>query len=99
MTNPNDYMSHPVEYDGGDSDYQIHCPTCGFEYVHFGAPQVLDSHDNYDAVPDQWVRGDVIEVPMNCENGHQWRLQIGFHKGYTLVRSVIDPDITDEEAT
>ena len=91
-----DYMVHPVVYDGGKSDYQLHCPVCGHEYVHFGTPLELAGKDNYDAVPDEWVRGDVIEIPMNCEAGHQWRLQIGFHKGYTLVRSLRDPDVKQE---
>ena len=87
---------HPVVYDGGKSDYQLHCPVCGHEYVHFGTPLELAGKDNYDAVPDEWVRGDVIEIPMNCEAGHQWRLQIGFHKGYTLVRSLRDPDVKQD---
>lgn len=96
MANPIDYMLHPVEYDGGKSDYHLLCPVCGFEFVHFGAPQLLAGNDDYSAAPDKWVRGHVIEIPMNCESSHRWRLQLGFHKGYTLVRSVIDADLTAE---
>ena len=96
-SNPIDYMVHPAKYASGNaSDYQLHCPFCGYEFVHFGTPRELDGHDNYDAVPDEWVKGNVIEIPMNCELGHHWRLQIGFHKGYTMVRSVHDPDIKQE---
>ena len=96
MASPIDYMAHPVVYDGGESDYQLLCPVCGFEFVHPGTPRELAGNDSYSAVSDKWVRGDVAEIPMWCEAGHQWRLQIGFHKGYTLIRSVRDPDMKQE---
>lgn len=48
----------------------------------------LPGNDNYDAVPDGWVRGDVVAIPMWCEMGHTWTMQIGFHKGETFIRNV-----------
>lgn len=56
---------------------QLHCPICGYDYVHFNAP-THQTTDNYDA----WEgRGSAIRIPMYCEGGHRWTLRFGFHKG------------------
>lgn len=57
------------------------CPTCGFEYVHFGSPEEITC-DDYSA----WSgRGGCVRLPMWCENEHKWVLRIGFHKGYSVL--------------
>ena len=59
----------------------VKCPFCGFEYVHWGNPTVQDS-DKYTA----WSgRGSCLRIPMWCEDGHSWRLAVGFHKGNTVM--------------
>ncbi len=59
----------------------LHCPVCGDDYVHFGAPELKES-DNYTA----WRgRGNAVFIPMNCENGHNWTFRIGFHKGFSFM--------------
>jgi hypothetical protein len=59
----------------------MECPFCGFDYVHFSAPEHKES-DDYSA----WKgRGGAIRIPMWCEGGHAWDLRFGFHKGNTLL--------------
>jgi hypothetical protein len=64
--------------------YAIHCPRCGFDYTHTtDTPVTEDAKDNYEA---SWQgRGDLLRVPFLCENGHEFELCFGFHKGQTLV--------------
>ena len=75
------------EYNDGldDGDAKaIVCPICQFEYVHHQSKTVIvDGRDAYKASRN--VRGTVITIPMKCEHNHQFILQIGFHKGKTLV--------------
>lgn len=71
-----------------DEHEQFRCPVCDFEYVHWAEPLVIDSHDDYKARPG-FVRGNVLVVPMWCENGDEFALEIGFHKGGTFVRWVV----------
>ena len=68
---------------------QIVCPVCGYSFVHINDAENLAGNDNYDAVTDGWVRGDVIVIPMWCEMGCTWKMQIGFHKGETFIRNVL----------
>ncbi len=68
----------------GDDDLTILCPTCDFDYVHHKSETiVIDGEDAYKA--SKRVRGDVISVPMFCENGHEFQMNIGFHKGRTSI--------------
>lgn len=73
-----------------DSDGQILCPVCGFNYVHHQSKTVvIMGRDNYEA--SSAVRGDVIAVPMRCEDGHAFLFCFGFHKGMTFTWYVTDP--------
>jgi hypothetical protein len=59
------------------------CPLCGDTYVHFSPPTFVDGDDYRSG----WVRGEVISILMSCErHDHRWSLEIGFHKGGTLMR-------------
>ncbi len=72
----------------------IKCPQCGFEYVHFHAPTLIDGKDNYAA----WSgRGDLIVVPFWGECGHAWELCFGFHKGNTNGFVRLCPEEAEEE--
>lgn len=75
-TNPNEGA-----HSWGDPE-QVRCPACGYDYVHLGPPYLVDGQDNYKA----WAgRGDLIVIPMDCENGHAWECCFGFHKGGTFA--------------
>lgn len=46
---------------------------------HPGKPVVVAGNDEYAA---GWNgRGDLIVIPMACENGHGYEVCLGFHKG------------------
>ena len=62
--------------------FGITCRVCGLEYVHVMAVEKLEGNDNYEARPDM-VRGDVVRVQFECEDGHEFYLCFGFHKGLT----------------
>jgi len=65
-----------------DGELGVHCPVCGFDFVHFGTPSFHDGHDDGKA----WRgRGDAIKLPMWCENGHDWTFVVGGHKGHTSL--------------
>ena len=75
----------------------ICCPVCLGDYVHAtGIKDVygIDGNDSYES--GRGVRGDVIAVPMKCENGHNFELNIGFHKGntYLSVSIIGNPETT-----
>lgn len=54
------------------------CPECGFNYIHLKDPIKKDGKDDYKA----WRgRGDSIEIPMFCENDHEFTVVLGEHKG------------------
>ena len=73
-----------------DGEKLLHCPYCGYEYVHLGKPLTFSGGDNYDAkgVFGLDVRGDVQALLFEGECGHQWALAFGFHKGYTYFNLV-----------
>ena len=76
------------EVKGSFSNVQIQCPDCGSHEVHFKKPSYKDGNNNYESTEDSWVRGDVIEIPMYCEHGHEWIMQFGQHKGSLNVRNI-----------
>lgn len=60
---------------------KVNCPVCGWDYVHFRDPMIIES-DDYTA----WSgRGSAIRIPMYCEDGCKWELRIGFHKGNSYL--------------
>jgi hypothetical protein len=72
----------PIENYEYLGDQQVLCPICNFEYVHFEPPSYYNSQDRGYA----WSgRGDAIRIPCWCENGHQFWIVIGFHKGYSFI--------------
>lgn len=65
---------------------EIVCPVCGHDFIHFKSPYYLES-DNYEA----WEgRGDAIHIPMWCEDGHHFKVTLGFHKGHSFFKIVIE---------
>jgi hypothetical protein len=86
-----------TEADGGvdwENATQLKCPYCGFPYVHFEKPsiKVTDDYDAWDG------RGSAITVPMWCENGHEFTMGIGFHKGFSYVFFEQKPSEGEAEA-
>jgi hypothetical protein len=84
----NDLPELPISQDSaskyGKTAWKVNCPYCRGEedYVHFGKVREQQS-DDYTA----WEgRGDAIRIPMYCEDGHEWTLLFGFHKGFTFTR-------------
>lgn len=67
----------------------LECPVCGFNYTHtYGPIEVFKGNDNNDA--SQIVRGDVIAIPMRCEDGCKFVLCMGFHKGHHMIFGISD---------
>ncbi len=72
----------------GEWGSKLQCPVCGYDYVHFGAPEYRES-DGYSA----WSgRGAAIYIPMTCEGNHAWMLRIGFHKGQSFLDVILGED-------
>lgn len=64
------------------SSNKLLCPSCDFDYIHADKAQVVKGEDNYKA----WHgRGDLIVIDAWCENGHQFQICFGFHKGQTYA--------------
>jgi len=58
------------------------CPICKDDHIHFVGFPVKEDSDSYQA----WEgRGDVVKVPLFCENGHYFSLKLGFHKGNIFI--------------
>ena len=58
------------------------CPVCNGRYNHKTRIVKRSGHDNYQA----WKgRGNLIEIFMHGECGHNWSLSIGFHKGESFI--------------
>jgi hypothetical protein len=88
-----EFLSREHTWNPADSHgpvYGLVCPFCGFNYNHEGAPQVRHGRDHY--VTQLGVRGDVIVLPFECEQGHRWALCFGYHKGniYVFARTQTD---------
>ncbi len=69
----------------------IHCPYCGYDYVHITKPLTFSGNDRYEAAHAflMGVRGDVHAILFEGECGHSWALAFGSHKGqifYEIVR-------------
>lgn len=88
----NKYIHDLVKGSGGQDTHStllthdaasIVCPICIETYVqHDGIVQLIAGNDAYAAAPNM-VRGDVIAIPMRCEQGHKFLLCVGTHKGQT----------------
>lgn len=72
-----------MQPEGITPEIQINCPICNFNFVQFEEPELIYGKNDY--ATGKNVRGDVIKIPMKCENAHAWNLYFGFHKGETLV--------------
>jgi hypothetical protein len=58
---------------------QLACPTCEIQYGLMGDPERLSYKDGGAA---KWSGyGDLVVLPVRCDEGHEWELCIGFHKG------------------
>jgi hypothetical protein len=77
-------------------DKKIACPVCKHTFVHLGKVEEKNGNDNYES---GWGgRGDSVEVGMWCEQGHNWKMILGFHKGNTYVfNRVMETKTTDME--
>lgn len=64
---------------------QILCPICKFEYVHFCENGNALYKASDDSSAWRYGRGGALTIPMSCENGHEWDLVLGHHKGYSFV--------------
>lgn len=58
---------------------KIHCPVCDFNYVYFETPIVLSSSN--------------INIPMWCESGHKWFLQVKHYKGESFIACVSSKEV------
>jgi hypothetical protein len=58
--------------------------VCGYDYNHQDdPPRLVAGLDSYKA---GWGgRGDLLEIPFDCENGCKWFLCLGFHKGKMAI--------------
>ena len=66
-----------------DDNNFLHCPECGFNYVHIQQPVLIDGEDSY--ATGLGNRGDAITIKCTCEQGCEFLLLILFHKGNTRL--------------
>ncbi|MBA3474289.1 MAG: hypothetical protein H0T57_13865 [Rubrobacter sp.] len=73
----------------GPHTRRLLCPVCGSSYQHTGTPFDIPGQDAYEA---GWGgRGNLLVVPVWCEEGHEWEMCFGFHKGETFSFVRINP--------
>lgn len=74
-----------LDYNHNATYPMLRCPVegCGFEYVHVTEAPVRPVMEEYSGVLG--FRGDETSIPMECENGHTWRIVLAFHKGMTFL--------------
>jgi hypothetical protein len=76
-----------------DWNNPIKCPVCGYEFTHFESPKEFSS-DSYDA--PIWGklggRGNILIIPMWCEQDHLFIKAFGYHKGnsYEFTKEITD---------
>lgn len=63
----------------------IQCPVCGEACTHVLDIEDVDHIYAQDYESGRGVRGDVRIIPMECERGHTFELNLGFHKGLTIL--------------
>lgn len=63
------------------SGVRLVCPVCGFDYTHIDKAE----HDQRGEYASWSGRGDAVRIAMYCENGHEWVVRFGFHKGQTWM--------------
>lgn len=78
----NDYDGSFSACDAAFTSNKLLCPRCHFDYIHLGPARVINGEDNYKA----WHgRGDLVAIDAWCEDGHQFQICFGFHKGQTFA--------------
>lgn len=79
-----DYLGRPEECSWDNVAFSnLLCPVCYDQLIHTQSPRVLSGEDNYKA---GWGgRGNLISIPMWCENGHSFKICLGSHKGETVI--------------
>lgn len=76
----------------GAEGHQALCPGCGTDYVHPDFSSLHIEHTD-DYTSPLGNRGSWVALPMWCENCcARWRIAVGFHKGFTFLGCVRDPD-------
>jgi len=88
----------------------LKCPVCGFEFNRIKSVRVvrgkqlttmthegINIRDEYEC-EDFLYCGDypAIEITFVCERGHEWKLYIAFHEGYSFV-VIDDRTLSDQE--
>ncbi len=74
---------HTENYNDNWGD-MLACPKCKDHYVHFRRPRYIKSGDVSGVA---WEgRGDAIKLELYCEQGHDWTIRLGHHKGQTYLK-------------
>lgn len=69
--------------DFGEETDLMKCPQCPGIYSHFIGVEEIPGEDTYRA----WEgRGDLIRIKYRGECGHNWAIEIGYHKGQNFIR-------------
>jgi len=79
------HIQEMIGDNNGSFGAQLRCPVCGGEWVHIGDATNYDGKDGYQARPVWDGRGDAVCIPMWCENGDEWVVRYGFHKGNSYI--------------
>lgn len=76
------------------------CPKCRCNRVSAHGARTKKGNDNYDAQGGGWSgRGNLLAIRMSCEEGHNWDICIGFHKGDSAIFVRIGEDTNWDEET
>lgn len=75
-----------IEY-SKNANFIMGCPICNFEYNHIESIKTQTS-DDYSSDFGDVFRGNATIIYMTCENGHDYRVVFGSHKGWLYLFAV-----------
>ncbi len=77
-----------VKYAENAQGNVLGCPICNFEYNHIDGVETQKGNDKYETEYESVCRGDALIIKMHCENGHNYRIVFGAHKGWMYLFAV-----------
>ena len=82
-----------------ESEWELSCPECGFDYVHIATLSCLRFSDKTTISKDgifvkqaqNDMRGFKITLEYCCENGHAGNIILQFHEGHVYLAHEVLP--------
>ena len=78
---------YKIRYSQNGTDFIMGCPICDFEYNHIENIETQES-DDYSTEFGDIFRGSATIMTMTCEEGHDYRIVFGNHKGWLYLFAI-----------